>query len=542
MSASLLFVNARLWSGAPLAADALLVREGRIAAIGEGEALRARAPEATVIDGRGGTLTPGLIDAHLHFTPWARARRQPDLHGCGSRADALDRIAAALASLPAGDAPLVGRGWDERDWEAPPTRAALDALAPTRPVILHRHDFHTLWVNSAALAAAGVTSATPDPEGGRFEREASGAFTGLVREHAVAAFAALEEQAAPTLDEALLDEAASALHAEGVTAVHDYQRNHNDWRRMRALASRHRLRVLQMVGPEQLRDRVALGLAAGQGDGWFRTGSLKLFADGTLGSRTAAMLEPYEDDPGRGMALLSAAELHAIVGEAAAAGFSITIHAIGDAAVRHSLDAIAAHRTALAALPLPPRIEHVQLLDPADRERFASLGVWASMQPQHATTDAPTARLAWGARCANAYPWRALRDAGAGLAFGSDAPVEPPCPRLGLAAAVARIGADGVPFMPAQAVTLDEALTAYTSGAARLAGGLLGSGTLEVGAAADLVLWDRDLHATPAHALAQARPRLTTLDGGIVYEFPQGPRDDRAAKGAGPARDGERSR
>jgi predicted amidohydrolase YtcJ len=265
MSASLLFVNARLWSGAPMAADVLLVREGRIAAIGEGEALRARAPEATVIDGRGGTLTPGLIDAHLHFTPWARARRQPDLHGCGSRAEALERVAAALAGLPAGDAPLVGRGWDEGDWEAPPTRAALDALAPTRPVMLHRHDFHTLWVNSAALAAAGITPATPDPEGGRFERDAAGAFTGLVREHAVAAFTALEEQAAPTLEEALLDEAASALHAEGVTAVHDYQRNHDDWRRMRVLASRRRLRVLQMIGPEQLADRVALGLAAGRG-------------------------------------------------------------------------------------------------------------------------------------------------------------------------------------------------------------------------------------------------------------------------------------
>jgi len=533
-----LFVNVHPWSGAPLAHDALLVREGRIAAVGTAAALRAQAPDAHVVDGAGGTLTPGLTDAHLHVTPWARARRQPDLHGCTTRRSALDRIAAALVEDPTSDAPLVGRGWDESDWEAGPDRAALDAIAPARVVILHRHDFHALWVNSAALAAAGVTRDTPDPEGGRFERDDAGEPTGLVREHAVAAFAALEDRAAPTLDDALLDEAASALHAAGVTTVHDYQRNHDDWRRMHALAARRRLRVLQMIGPEQLRDRAALGLAAGAGDAWFRTGSLKLFADGTLGSRTAAMLAPYDDAPTRGMALLSPRELHETVGEAARAGFSVTIHAIGDAAVRHSLDAIEAHHASLAHLPLPPRIEHVQLLDPADRARFATLGVVASMQPQHAVSDAVVARRAWGARCVNAYPWRALRAAGVTLAFGSDAPVEPPRAALGLAAAVARIGTDDAPFVPEQTLTLDEALIAYTSGAATTAGGLLGPGTLDVGAPADLVLWDRDLHAASRESLAEARPRLTTLAGEIVYESPGGARDPRAAIGARPDADG----
>lgn len=538
MSEALLFVNARLWSGSPLAADALLLRAGTIAAVGRSDALLAQAPTARRVDGAGGTLTPGLTDAHLHVTPWARARRQPDLHGCRSRREVLERLAAALATLPPGDAPLVGRGWDETDWETAPDRAALDALAPTRPVILHRHDFHALWVNSAALAAAGITRMTRDPEGGRFERDAAGEPTGLVREHAVALFAALEDRAEPRLDDALLDEAASALHAAGVTTVHDYQRNHDDWRRMRALAARRRLRVLQMIGPEQLRDRAMLGLAAGAGDGWFHTGSLKLFADGTLGSRTAAMLAPYDDAPTHGMALLSPRELHDAVGAAAAAGFSVTIHAIGDAAVRHSLDAIEAHHATLARLPLPPRIEHVQLLHPADRARFATLGVVASMQPQHAVSDAVVARRAWGARCVNAYAWRALRDAGVMLAFGSDAPVEPPVVALGLAAAVARVGHDGTPFEPAQAITLDEALIAYTSGAAATAGGLLGPGTLTVGAPADVVLWDCDLHGVAPAALATARPRMTTLAGEIVYESPGGVRDPRAATGARPDADG----
>lgn len=527
MSTAHLFVNARLWSGAPLEADALLVRDGHIAGIGSAAALRARAPDAVVHDAAWGTLTPGLTDAHLHLTPWARARRQPDLHGATSRGEVLERVAAAIAALPPGDAPLVGRGWDESEWAEAPDRHALDAIAPSRPVLLHRHDFHALWVNSAALAAAGVSRATPDSEGGRFERDATGDLTGLVREHAVQAFSGIEERAEPVLDDALLDEAAAALHAAGVTAVHDYQRNHDDWRRMHALASRRRLRVLQMIGPEQLRDRTRLGLAAGAGDEWFRTGSLKLFADGTLGSRTAAMLAPYDDADTTGMALLSRRELDEAVGEAARAGFSVTLHAIGDAAVRHSLDAIEAHHEWLARCPLPPRIEHVQLLDPADRARFAALGVIASMQPQHATSDAGVARRAWGARCAHAYPWRALLDSGATLAFGSDAPVEPPLAALGLAAAVARRGADGVPFEPAQRLTLDEVLLAYTRGPAITAAGLLGPGTLTVGAVADLVVWDRDLHAQPAVELAQARPRLTLLGGGIVFASSASSRDPR---------------
>ncbi len=518
MSAPLLVVNARPWSGTPLAADAVLLHDGLIQAVGARAALAALGPGARVIDAEGATITPGLVDAHLHLVPWACARRQLDLADAPSRAGVLAAVSAALAESPPGETPLIGRGWDEHGWEAAPDRASLDAIAPSRPVLLHRHDFHALWVNGAAYQAAGIGRDTADPAAGRFERDSAGELSGLVRENAVRAFQALEERAGPVPDDALLDQAAHALHVKGITSVHDYQRNAEDWKRMRALAGRRRLRVLQHVGSEQVRGAAAAGLRGGAGDDWFRTGSLKLFADGTLGSRTAAMLEPYDDTPALGMALLEPEALGDLVGEGAAAGFSVAIHAIGDRAVRNGLDAIAAHREALSRLPLPPRLEHVQLVDESDLPRFAMLGVAASMQPQHAATDAAVARLAWGRRCRLAYAWRSLHEAGVPLAFGSDAPVEPPDAPLGLACAVARLTRDGAPFQPEQAIPLDLALHAYTAGAARLAAGRLGRGTLEPGEPADLVVWDRDLHRTKPGDLAGARPRVTVLAGEIVYD------------------------
>lgn len=516
----LLVVNGRLWPAARWrGADAVFVRNGRISAVGRGRDLHAAVPSAPCIDAAGATVTPGLADAHLHFVPWAQGRKQVDLLGVTSRAVALERVAAGLAADPA-PTPLVGRGWDAMEWEAAPDRASLDAPAPERAVLLHSHDFHSLWCNSAALRALGVTRDTRDPEGGRFERDAAGEPTGVAREHAVAAFEALGAQAGPAIDAALLDEGAAALHAAGVTAVHDYQRNATDMARMRALASRRQLRVLQHFGPEQLEALIAAGLASGVGDAWFRVGALKLFADGALGSRTAAMLEPYDDGHGLGIVMIPRDELAAIVARAAAHGFASTVHAIGDRAVRHALDAFEAAR-AHPATPLPPRIEHAQLVHPDDLPRFAALGVRASMQPQHATSDAHAATAAWGARCALSYAWRAIADAGVTLAFGSDAPVEPPLPWLGLHAAVTRTRADGTPaggFVPAQRITLDEALAAYTEGAAELAGLAGRLGTLEPGAEGDLVVWDRDLHATPAASLADVRPRVTVLAGEIVYD------------------------
>lgn len=519
---ALLFTRARLWPEPEVRADAVLVEDGVIAAVGASDELRLLNPNANVINAAGATLTPGLCDAHLHFVPWARARRQPDLSGAASRDEALERVRAGLAAVP-GDLPLSGRGWNADAWRDAPDLASLDAVTGDRPVLLWRHDFHTYWVNSAALRAAGVTRETPDPEGGRFDRDASGALTGLVREHAVRAFAKLEAQAGPEIEPALLDDAASALHALGITCVHDFQRGAMDFALMRSLAARRRLRVLQMVDEAQLEWLSLEGRASGDGDAWFRIGALKLFADGTLGSRTAAMLTPYDDVPGSGMTLIPPDSLRAIVARAANKGFACAIHAIGDAAVRNALDSFDACGAARTR-KLPPRIEHVQLLDPADLPRFAKLGVTASMQPQHCVSDISAARAAWGERVAHSYPWRALLDGGATLAFGSDAPVEPPFAALGLHAATERrlpgaSGASGA-FVPEQAIALEEALAAYTSGAAAAAGGF-GVSRLRAGDEADLVLWEGDLFLTETERLPDSRPAVTVLGGEIVYVSPR---------------------
>jgi predicted amidohydrolase YtcJ len=521
----LLIVNARPWSdGRALAgADTLAVDGNRIAAVGRRAEIEARTGGAAqVIDARGATLTPGLWDAHLHLLPWARARFEIDLTGSPSRAEACARIRRHLNEHP-GSGPVLGRGWDAGEWSEQPARGALDALEAHRPLLLHSHDFHTLWVNSAALARAGIGRGTPDPPGGRIERDPGGEPTGVLRENAVKALAALEDEATRAAGDAgmLLADAARALHAFGVTAVHDFERGAAAFGEMERFArgAGPRVRVLQCVGPEDLERVAGLGLASGAGDDHFRVGPLKLFADGTLGSRTAALLAPYDGTEEMGLDVLPPDELSAWVARGLAQSLAVAVHAIGDRACRHALDAF--ERAASRSRPvLPNRIEHAQLVAPPDLPRFAALGVAASMQPLHCTADAPLAARWWGSRRDQAYPWRTLLESGARLAFGSDAPVESPSLAEGLGAACTRQRADGTPpggFVPAQRVGLDEALRAYTEGAARLAGAWPRIGSLREGSLADLVVWDRDLARTPAEQLREARPSCTVWDGAVVH-------------------------
>ncbi len=524
--ADLLVVNARPWTdGAPLAgADAVALAGGRILAAGRGRELEALGgPRTRRLDARGASVTPGMCDAHIHILPWARVQHQVTLFGAVTRAEAVSRIQRFLVEHP-GEAPVVGRGWDADGWKDRPERAALDAVTGGRPVLLHSKDYHALWVNSAALAAAGVTRATPDPPGGRIERDAAGEPIGVVRERAVRRFVALEAAAAAAGPEAaLLERAVRTLHGYGITMVHDFDRGAAAFHTLRAMAagSGPRLRVLKHLGEADLDAALSIGLESGVGDAWFRIGALKLFADGTLGSRTAAMLAPYDGTTERGMEVTPAAALRASAGRALAGGLSVAVHAIGDRACRSALEAFAAAGPATARVALPPRIEHAQLVDPSDLPRFADLGVAASMQPLHCTSDLDRVERWWASRREHAYPWQSLLRRGTLLAFGSDAPVESPGIAAGLHAAITRQRADGSPeagFVPAERVTLDQALAAYTEGPARLAGLWPGIGSLRPGSAADLVVWSADLHRLEPGRLLSAHPVATVLAGEVVHE------------------------
>jgi predicted amidohydrolase YtcJ len=519
--ADLLLVNARPWSdGAPIqGCDAIAIAAGRILALGRARELDAAAgPGTRRIDVRGATVTPGCTDAHIHLASWACARAE--LTVPAAPRDAVLRAVARWIAEHPGDDVVVGRGWLDAAWNEPPERAALDAVTGERPVLLDAHDDHTLWVNSAALARAGVGRDTPDPPGGGLERDAAGEPNGIVREHATRLFRALRPRRGPEHQLEALRRAVVALHAEGVTAIHDFE-GPDEQRLLHALTdTTPRVRVLMHLAHAGLEGALALGLESGLGDDCFRVGAVKLFADGTLGSRTAALLHPYDGTSETGWDLIDPAELRSLVARALNGRLAVAIHAIGDRAVRSALDAFEAAGPARGAPRLPSRIEHVQLLDDGDRPRFAALGIVASMQPIHCTSDLELAARHWNSRLARAYPWRALLQSGARLAFGSDAPIERPSVAAGLHAAVTRQRGDGTPrggFVPEQRITLDDALTAYTEAPARMAGTWPRLGRLAPGALADLVVWDQDLHRLPVAELAGAKPAFTILDGEIVF-------------------------
>jgi hypothetical protein len=531
--AGLLIANARVWTDGRVdeRADAIAVAGGRVLAVGRADELEPLLrPDTGRLDAGGATVTPGLVDSHLHLLAWARSRDEVALAGAASRREALERVQRFLVAEP-GAGPVRGRGWDANDWSEPPERASLDAVSGGRPVLLHSKDYHALWVNSAALREAGVTKATPDPDGGRIERDAAGEPTGIVREHAVRLFAALEARAVRGSDLERLERAARRLHGLGVTMVHDFE-GLEALRLLRTFArgpGSPRLRVVAHLPHAALESALALGLESGVGDDRLRYGGVKLFADGTLGSRTAALLEPYEGSAETGMDLAPPAELARAAAHAAAGGLSVAIHAIGDRAVRSALDAIEASAGPLARVALPPRIEHVQLLHPDDRPRFARLGAWASVQPAHCVADIELAERGWGARTARSYPWRSLLEAGACVAFGSDAPVEDPVPALGLHAALTRQRPDGTPpggFVPGERLGLDQALRAYTAAGAALAGRPAALGRIAPGCPADLVVWDADLHRLPASMLHNVRPACTLLAGVAVHLGPSARRQD----------------
>jgi predicted amidohydrolase YtcJ len=499
-------------------AHTLAISNGDVLAVDQAALAWREAPGAVVEDLEGALVIPGLTDAHIHLMWYARGLRELDLRDL-DRSATMAAVAERAATFPAGTW-VTGRGWDQNIWDDSsfPRGAELDLAAPDHPVALNAKNGHALVANSAAMQAAGVTRDTADPAYGRIARDERGVPTGLFFEDAIG----LINRAKPSLDLPALvdlyDEAQNNMLRQGITGVHDVDGNPafaaaQELRRQ----GRQRIRIVKYVRVEALEAVVEAGLRSGFGDDWLRFGGLKLFADGALGARTAAMFAPYEEEPDNvGLLTLDPEQLRDIAHRAARHGVALAIHAIGDRTNHLVLDVLE------SAKQLDPhlrhRIEHVQLIAPEDQRRLASQGIVASMQPTHAIHDIKMADRYWGERSRQAYAWRTLQDAGARLAFGSDAPIEVFDPFLGLYAAVTRRSEiDGYPgpegWYPEQRLTLDQALRAFTAGAAYAAGLETRLGLLAPGYHADLVVLDRDIFALPASALLETQVRRTMVGG-----------------------------
>jgi len=441
-------------------------------------------PSPEIVDLGGRVVLPGLADAHVHFPSWALSRRQVSLEGCGSLAEALARIAAA--PRPASGS-IRGLGWRSEEWKPAeePSAARLDEVTGARPAAMFSKDFHSLWLNTAALALARGALEVP---GGVVERDERGAPTGVLREEAAWSFrdAHLQVGAAEYLD--AMRAGLRLAAARGVTAVHDTDGGLGAlglWQELEQEGSLS-LRVWQSLPHDRLALLSGLGIRAGFGSALVRVGYLKVFMDGALGSGTAAMFD------GSGVRIRGREELAEIVRAAARAGFPVAVHAIGEWANREALDAFEETRPLWAPLGLRQRIEHAQLVAPADLPRFGSLGVACSVQFSHAPSDRDLADRLWAGKTDGAYAYRSLRDGGALLANGSDAPIEELDPLAGIRAGVRRSD-DGRPAWHAeQALSPAEAFEATTLAPAWLEGQERTRGRLLPGFAADLVVCDRD--------------------------------------------------
>src|SRR5437868_10669125 len=519
---SLAVVNARVWTGDPRRpwADALAVRGDRLAAVGSSAEVRKLAgPGARLIDVRGQLVVPGFIDAHVHFIDGGFRLSSVQLRDAKTPAEFTARIKAFASSLPKGEW-ITGGDWDHEQWGgALPTRAGIDSVTPDHPVWVNRLDGHMALANAAALRAAGVTHDTKDVAGGTIVRDASGEPTGVLKDNAQDLVWRVVKEPSDALKDRALDAAMAYVASKGVTAVH----NMGSWDDLAVFerahaAGRLRTRIYAAVPLgtwERLRDTVA---ARGRGDAWLRIGGLKGFVDGSLGSHTAAMLEPFTDAPNdRGLFVTPPESLYAWTKGADAAGLQVIVHAIGDRAIRTQLDIFERVEKENGPRDRRFRIEHAQHIAPPDVPRFKALGVIASMQPYHAIDDGRWADKVIGPeRAKGTYAFRSLLDAGATLAFGSDWFVAPPTPLFGIyAAATRRTLDDRHPggWVPEQKIGVEEALRAYTTGSAYATFEENEKGSLTPGKLADVVIIDRDLTKIRPETIRDAKIEYMIVGG-----------------------------
>jgi predicted amidohydrolase YtcJ len=506
--------------GSPIA-EAVGVRGGEIAAVGSWADVSAMCGRKTeVIDAGNHDVIPGFVDGHFHLLDYARGFLRLSLVGARSLEECVERVADAHRSTPE-DEWITGRGWNHDDWDRPcwPHRRDLDEAVGDRKVFLTRKDGHSGWLSTAALKACGLWDAGTDLVGLRMEDgDGQGRPTGLVHEHALdRAWDGVPDPSDEQTRDCLL-RACTVLNRLGITAVHDCGGGAVvSHLRLLEDAGLLTLRCWATLSPESLSRWEESQESVPCTDSRVHVGGLKVFVDGSLGSRTAFLTEPYEDDPSnRGILLLSRDELTHLLARAAEQDLCLVAHVIGDGAVREVMDAVEGFTGKTRGI----RLEHLQLIHPGDVPRLGRYPYVASMQPYHLSTDIRVAGRAWGGRCRKAYAWASVAARVPVLAFGSDCPVEPPDPRLGLWAAVTRHGADGRSrggWFPDERLSLTQALWCYTRGGAEASGDCLRTGSIEPGKRADLVVLEGATHRWEAADIRTRGILLTVLEGKVVH-------------------------
>ena len=541
--ADIIFVHANVYTGVPddtpfssvLRAEAIAVRGDRIQALGKTlDIEKLKGPETKVVDLGGRFVMPGFNDAHVHLDDAGTTKLSIDLTGVKSLDDLRAQVAKKVGESKGADW-ILGSGWDESLWpvKVTPTRWDLDEVSAGHPVFLVRIDGHIAVANTRALQLGSVSLASRDPQGGHIDRNETGEPTGILRETAQAAVKDVIPKSTHQLRRDGLELALADLAEHGVTSAQDYSPNWENFQIYEELEKEGKLtaRITEWLPfDDPIEELSRKRESHPQSDLMLHTGMLKGFMDGSLGSHTAAMIEPYSDDPkNSGLPRYEAGTLNDLTKERVLAGFQIGFHAIGDKGVQMALDAFAeAEKAAREAHVRAPdgsdqfrlRIEHAQVTTPAEIAKFKELKVIASMQPSHLLSDIRWAQDRLGPqRAAMSYAWLAFVNKGVTLAFGTDYPVEPVSPFRGLYAAVTRKSEDGKQeYFPAQRLTMDQAITAYTAGSAFAEYEDKEKGKLVVGMLADFVVLDRDVTASSPEKLLATKVLRTVVGGKTVYE------------------------
>ena len=520
-------INAIVWTGESVQpwAEGVALRGDRIAAVGSSSEIRALAsPSTRVIDAHGGMVAPGFIDSHVHFLAGGLNLASVQLRDARTPAEFISRIKAFAATVQPGTW-ITGGDWDHQNWGGElPQSSWIDSVTPNNPVWINRLDGHMALANSAAMRAARLPSTGGDITGGTIVRDASGRPSGIFKDNAQDLIDAAVPDPAPALLDRALDAAMTYVAERGVSSVDHmgtwsdlavFERAHN--------AGRLRTRIYAAVPLStwaKLRDTIA---ARGHGDAWLRIGALKGFVDGSLGSHTAAMMEPFTDAPrDSGLLVNTPEDLYNWTSNADKAKLHVIVHAIGDRAINLQLNIFERVEHENGVRDRRFRIEHAQHIAPTDISRFAQLGVIPSMQPYHAIDDGRWAEKVIGSeRSKTTYAFRSLRDSGARLAFGSDWFVAPATPLEGIYAAVTRRTLDDKHpngWVPEQKITVEDALRAYTTGGAYASFEEREKGSLAPGKLADVVIIDRDLTRIPPETIREARIMYTIVGGRVVFD------------------------